>query len=132
MAVKFIGRITFSIAAIIIIGTVLIFLGRSRDSGISDNDTNKFIKTFIELSIAKETHFYNQDSIRANYESIFEESGVDSVWIAEFTEKLSNQPDKQKQIWLTIVSRLDSLRENVASDTIRSFQSKSPVNADSM
>ena len=119
MAVKIAGRIVYSIITILIIGAVVIYLGRPCNSEIPEEDINKFIKVYTELSIAKETFIHNKDTVFAKYDAIYEDFGVDSTWIDQFISNLEEQPDIQKMVWTKIVANLDSLRENVSPDTVK-------------
>ena len=132
MAAKFAGKLTVAFAAIIIIGAVLFYYGRPQNSGLDKSDIDKFVQLYIDMSLVKEMNFFDQDSIRIKYDELYKNADVDSIWITEFTDKLSHHPETQKEIWQAIVSKLDSLKENVQPDTIRAIQSKSAVNADSM
>jgi len=132
MAVRFLRKLITVIVAIIIIGAVLFYYGRSQNPDLNKTDIDKFVQLYIDMSLTKEANFYDQDSIKTKYDDLFANAEVDSLWISEFTDKLAHHPEAQKKIWLTIVSKLDSLRGNVNSDTIRTFHSKSAVNADSI
>jgi hypothetical protein len=73
---------------------------------------NKFIATFVELSIARERFGGNPDSLNLAYHDIYLRNNTDSLWIADYAKKLSGQIEKTEEIWGRIVSKFDSLQKN--------------------
>ncbi len=111
-------RFSFFAAIILVIaGTAIIFLLRSRDTNILSEQDGRFVKVYIEMALASEMAGNNLDSLNLFYEGIFESNGVDSVWMLNYVSKISYNTEKHKIIWDKIVEKLDSLRQNPDPDT---------------
>ena len=111
-------RYSFFVAIILVIaGTAVIFLTRSRDTNILSDQDNRFVKVYIEMALASEMAGNNLDSLNLFYERIFEGNEVDSVWMLDYVSKISYNTDKHKLIWGKIVEKLDSLRQNPGPDS---------------
>ena len=56
-------------------------------------DDLKFIKTYIELSIAK-GEIDQLDSLESIFDSLFIENETDSLWMREYLKKIGDDTDK--------------------------------------
>ena len=100
---------------IIIAGVLAIRITRSRLLYLNHEADNKFISTYVDLSIAKERYGNSPDSLHLAFRKIYQKNQTDSLWMAAFIEKLTGQVDKSERIWATVVAKLDSFQKNSTS-----------------
>jgi hypothetical protein len=103
-------RIILLALILILAGIATIKIVRSRLSIARQMDNERFVKTYVELSTAREKFSSDPDSLRIMYNRIFEENGTDSAWEHKYAETLSSDLTIGRKVWSKIVSRLDSLK----------------------
>ncbi len=72
-------------------------------------DDLKFIKTYVELSIAKD-EIDELDSFESILDSLFMENETDSLWMREYLKKIGDDTDKRQRIWQAILDTLNAGR----------------------
>jgi hypothetical protein len=116
MAVRPIAKLT--IILIIILAGIAVAIGaRSRFLNYRKSNDNRFILTYLAMSIAREK-YGTSDSLRMAFDNIYKKYGTDSLWMANYGKKLSKDLDKSAQVWEKITGRLDSLRKTSNPDTL--------------
>jgi len=101
------------ILILILAGVAVIKFTRSRFLFQNQKDDDRFISTYIGLSLASEKYSTQPDSCRINAANIFAENGTDSVWMADYTMKLSGDITKSSILWQRIVAKLDTIRQEL-------------------
>lgn len=110
-------RITAIVLVLILAGTLVTGVMRSRLSLAREKDRATFIATYIELAIARE-RYSNPDSLSLVESDIYHTRGVDSVWMAGYAELMSQDLAQSGLVWEDIVGKLDSIRQVTASDSL--------------
>ena len=72
-------------------------------------DDLKFIKTYVELSIAK-GKIDETDSLESIFDSLFMENETDSSWMRQYLNKIGDDIDKRQVIWQAILDTLKAGR----------------------
>lgn len=72
-------------------------------------DDLKFIKTYVELSIAKD-EIDKLDSLESVFDSLFMVNETDSIWMREYLNKIGDNTDKRQKIWQAILDTLNAGR----------------------
>jgi hypothetical protein len=116
MAVKPFAKLTI-ILIIILAGIAAAIGARSRFLNYRKSNDNRFILTYLAISIAKEK-YYASDSLKLAIDKIYIKYGTDSIWMANYGNKLSKDLNKSVQVWNNITGRLDSLRNVKEPDTL--------------
>lgn len=119
MAAKRLLIIVIFLAAVVTVAA-LRYAGnlRSREMRIDDH---KFVRAYVDLSVARQLYEFNPDSLRAISDRIFRENDVDSAWMEQHLEKIKGDPDRFENTWKSIVETLDSLKKNPVPDSMRLF-----------
>lgn len=110
MAAKRLLTIIIILAAITAIAVLQYQRHRHIDSVTTDDE--KFVSTYMELAVARETFAGNPDSLTSVYERIFSQNGTDSIWMLQHIRSISDDTGRRLLLWGRIVDRLDSLKEN--------------------
>lgn len=101
------------IAVLILSGILAAIHVRSRISNSAEIEKNKFIYTYSDLAIAKETYPAGGDSLSIKFAEIYKTYGTDSLWMKNFLQKYSDDLASKAGLWDRIADRLDSLRLTV-------------------
>ena len=72
-------------------------------------DDLKFIKSYVELSLAKD-EIDELDSLESIFDSLFMVNETDSLWMREFLRKIGDDTDKRQRIWKAILDTLNAGR----------------------
>ncbi len=95
---------------LIIAGIAAVFAARSRLLYQRQADENRFISTYLAISISREKYISQPDSLTIAMDKIFGRYGTDSTWMADYGKKLSKDLARSEQVWVRITAKLDSLR----------------------
>jgi hypothetical protein len=110
MAVRPLAKLAL-IFLVIFAWIALIIGARSRLLSYRKSQENRFISTYLAMSVAREKYVNNPDSLRASSQAIFDKNETDSVWMVDYGRKLSIDLVRGERIWATIISKLDSLKK---------------------
>lgn len=102
-----------SVLLLLVVGaalTVILLPSESEKPEFSREDL-QFIAVYVKLSVAGEMPLAEPESRILTRDSILAESGVDSLWMARYTQSLSGDTRRQLSIWQEIAGRLDSLQK---------------------
>ena len=91
---------------------------RSKENQLDDQ---RFVKAYVELSIAKQLYEFNPDSLEAISTRIFKKNEVDSTWMEDHLRKIERNTDRFEKTWRDITETLDSLKKNLGSDSQMPF-----------
>ena len=94
---------------------------RHRHTDRVSTDDEKFVSTYTELAVARETIAGNPDSLTSVYERIFSQNGTDSIWMLQHIQSISDDTGRRLLLWDKIVDRLDSLKTNAIPDKMFKF-----------
>lgn len=94
---------------------------RHRHTDLISIDDEKFVSTYTELAVARETFTGDPDSLLSVYERIFSQNGTDSIWMLQHIQSISDDTGRRLLLWDRIVGRLDSLKENPKRDKMSKF-----------
>jgi hypothetical protein len=103
---------------VIIAGIAVTMSARSRFQRQRQADQNRFVGTYLAMSIAKQKYIGESDSLRAALQDIFANYGTDSTWMADYGKKLAIDLVRTKQVWAEITKRLEALRKDPDSDSL--------------
>jgi hypothetical protein len=117
MAVKP-SRLFFLILLIVLAGIAVTLVIRSRHIISGRNNADKFISTYLALSIAREQLGGQPDSLKSTFQHIFKRYGTDSLWMDSYARGLSKNLGDSQRVWEEITGRLDSLKRIPNPDTI--------------
>jgi hypothetical protein len=109
------SRILLFIALVIAAGIGAFIIARSRLRHSRLQEAERFVSTYVALSIAHEKYRSQPESLQAAYAEIYQEAGADSAWMFDFTGRLALDPARGEIIWSKIVRSLDSLRGDTVS-----------------
>jgi hypothetical protein len=84
-------------------------------------DDEKFVSTYAELAVARETFAGDPDSLTSVYERIFSQNGTDSSWMLQHVRNISDDSGRWLLLWDKILGRLDSLKKKKTPDTTFKF-----------
>ena len=104
-------RILILILLLSIAGIAIALVIKSRLSYESKKNQEKFISTYLDISIARGKYSNEGDSLKAALENIYRKHGINSVWMVNYIRKLPDDLLKSEQIWDIIVAKLDSMRQ---------------------
>ncbi len=110
MAAKPINRL-YLILILIIAGIAAVFAARSRFLYQRQVDENRFVSTYLALSISREKYISEPDSLMTAVDNIYGRNGTDSTWMADYGKKLSKDLERSEHVWVRIAAKLDSLRK---------------------
>jgi hypothetical protein len=117
MAVKPLTKIAL-IGIIILAGIAVAVGARSRFLHYRKSEENRFISTYLAMSIDREKYIGNPDSLRITFNEIFKRYGTDSAWMAIYGKKLAQDLRRSEQVWVSITNILDSLRTSGNPDSV--------------
>lgn len=103
------------VVLLIIAGVLAIRFARSRFLSLRLEADNKFVTTYVELSIARERYGNSPDSLNLAFRTIYLKNNTDSLWMAAYIKGLAGQIDKSERIWNKVATKLDSLQKKSAS-----------------
>jgi len=69
------------------------------------------------MALAREMAGNNPDSLNVLYTNIFEQHGVDSLWLFGYISNIPHDAEKHKLIWDMIIEKLDSLKRDPEPDS---------------
>lgn len=118
MGANRVRKISAAILVFAIAGAAAVLLTRSPDPGDLSPDDHKFAVVFVEMALAREMIGNDLDSLRILYDNIFEQNGVDSLWLLNYITNISNDAEKHKLVWDVIVEKLDSLKNAADPDSL--------------
>jgi hypothetical protein len=110
MAVKP-SRLFFLILLIILAGIAMTMIIRSRHIISERNSADKFISTYLALSLARDQFGSQPDSLKVTFQHIFKHYGTDSLWMDNYARSLSKNLGNSQKVWEEITGRLDSLKQ---------------------
>ena len=89
----------------------------SNNPSVSQDEKESFINTYIDLTLAKVK--YDRKSIEHEkaINIIFTRNGTSREFLDDFLEKIAKHPEVQKEIFQTIVDRLEKY-ENMPPDSL--------------
>jgi len=90
--------------------TAAILFSRSLQSSQHLRDDGKFIKTYVELAVARQICGNNPDSLTILFDDIFKSNRADSAWMERYIKGIGKNPGRYEKIWQSIVDALDSLK----------------------
>lgn len=117
MAVRPLTKLVL-IGIIILAGIAVAVGARSRFLYYRKSEENRFIRTYLAMSLARERYIGNQDSLRIAFKDIFKKYGTDSAWMAGYGKKLSQDLSRSERVWADITDILDSLKTSPKADTL--------------
>jgi hypothetical protein len=117
MGLRKLKFIFVAVLMIAVIGTAAFLYTRSVDDKSFTERDNRFTDVFIEMALAREMVGDNPDSLDTLYSEIFKKYGVDSTWIFNYIASISDNAEKNKEIWDVILEKLDSLRKKPPPDS---------------
>jgi hypothetical protein len=118
MAVKPLTKLVL-IGIIILTGIAAALGARSRFLHYQKAEENRFIRTYLAMSLARERYIGNQDSLRIAFNDIFKKYGTDSAWMASYGKKLSQDLSRSERVWADITDILDSLKTASETDSLK-------------
>ena len=117
MAVRPINRLIL-ILILIVAGIAAAFAVRSRFLQQRQADENRFISTYLAMSLSREKYIAQPDSFNIAIREIFGKFETDSTWMADYGRKLSKDLVKSEHVWARIAAKLDSLRKTPNPDSV--------------
>lgn len=89
----------------------------------------EFIDLYVKLSLVAEQYISQPDSLQAKQDSIFKTEGITREQFDSFREATDQTPEEWKDIWKTIVAKLDSIakletKSEKADSTVKPVQGK--------
>jgi hypothetical protein len=103
------------VVLIVIAGVLAVRFARSRFIYLRLEADNKFISTYVDLSIARERYGSSPDSMNLAFRTIYLKNNTDSAWLAAYIKGLAGNIDKSEHIWSKVATKLDSLQKKSAS-----------------
>jgi len=117
MAVKPFAKLAL-ILFVILAGIAVIMGARSRLLSNRKSKENRFVSTYLAMSLARESFLGNPDSLSIALKHVFDKYGTDSVWMADYGKRLSVDLKLGNRIWADITTKLDSLKKESNPDSL--------------
>lgn len=91
--------------------------GAPGGSGISNDEKNAFINTYVDLTLAKIKYGIRPREYNIALKNTFEKNGTSPEKLKEILNKISNKPKLQQDIYQAISNKLKNI-ENVPPDSL--------------